>query len=662
MKKTINNNTLQEIDISALLNSFVYMDQWALWDSPYDRNGCTLEMACEKLATRSLSEEQQSFLESIRLTLEAHPEYKRIVILDQNCNHTDLTMDSYAFSKDHLIAAAFRYGDDYYVAYRGTGDGKWIDNAEAFTTEQSSMQKAAQEYFDFVVETYGLAEADGKVFVTGHSKGGNSAQYVTMTSEYAEIIDGCYSLDGQGFSEKAIAAFRKRWKDAYAEQLSKMYSVNVEHDYVHDLGLPIIPEDQTYFVHVNGSGGGVAENLIAFHDLRYMLAKDGSLAWDYAKDGSVNFEYLQSEFGLFVRDVSGALMKLEEEELNDTAISVMSAMEIGIGGGVGTGDVSMATLKEIFGSFGSGIPLFCEVWKESGHTEGIWIVAKEIPAGGMAEQVIVQKTSTVWERLFDVDWSNQRAVDELNELFSEENIANVAALGAVLNAKLEDAEDTTEFISQFPFTELLVQMIYMKTVTDFLIENREKIMSGIEYTAEKLMNAMSAYIEGKANQILASVCKKAEKNITTLITITGIIDDAIYASLDELEMAVQSCLKAFIAFHLPMAYIICTVISKSKRYDVEINVKVLRETVQTLNALVIRVQNMDRRLNTLYERLAQNNVELEEGIFTSIANLFNLFRADICVDQAGAVRRRANSLAEFLEEGDRLERRFLENL
>ena len=58
----------------------------------------------------------------------------------------------------------------------------------------------------------------------------------------------------------------------------------------------------------------------------------------------------------------------------------------------------------------------------------------------------------------------------------------------------------------------------------------------------------------------------------------------------------------------------------------------------------------------------EDNVELEEVIFTSVVNLFNLFRADICVDQAGAVRRRADSLAEFLEEGDRLERRFLENL
>lgn len=662
MKKTINNNTLQEIDISALLSSFVYMDQWALWDSPYDRNGCTLEMACEKLATRSLSEEQQSFLESIRLTLEAHPEYKEIVILDQNCNHTELTADSYAFSKDHLIASAFRYGDDYYVAYRGTGDGKWIDNAEAFTAEQSSMQKAAQEYFDFVVETYGLSKADGKVFVTGHSKGGNSAQFVTMTSEYAEIIDGCYSLDGQGFSEKAIAAFRNNWKDAYAEQISKMYSVNGEHDYVHDLGLTIIPEDQTYFVHVHGSGGGVGENLIAFHDLRYMLANDGSLAWDYAEDGSVNFEYPQSEFGLFVRDVSAALMKLDEEELNDNAISIMSALEIGIGGGVGTGDVSMATLGEIFGSLGSGIPLFYKMWKESEYTDGIWVVAEELPEGGMAEQVIVQKTSTVWEQLLDVDWSNQRAVDELNELFSMENISNVAAMGALLNAELEKTEDMARVLRQFPSTMLLVHMVYMKTVTDFLIENREKIMSGAEYTAEKLMNAMSAYIEGEANQLLAEVCREAEKRITAVVTITDAIDSEIYASLDELAILVQSCLKAFIAIHLPMVYIICTVISRSKRYDVEINVKVLRETVQTLNALVIRVQNMDRRLNTLYERLAQNNVELEEGIFTSVANIFNLFRADICVDQAGAIRRRADSLAEFLEEGDRLERRFLENL
>ena len=60
------------------------------------------------------------------------------------------------------------------------------------------------------------------IIVTGHSKGGNKAQYVTINSKYNDLIDKCFSFDGQGMSPEAIEAFINRHgKDAYLAQLIK---------------------------------------------------------------------------------------------------------------------------------------------------------------------------------------------------------------------------------------------------------------------------------------------------------------------------------------------------------------------------------------------------------------------------------------------------------
>lgn len=45
--------------------------------------------------------------------------------------------------------------------------------------------------------------------MSGHSKGGNKAQYVTMFSQNRDVIDTCVALDGQGFSDSAMEAMQE---------------------------------------------------------------------------------------------------------------------------------------------------------------------------------------------------------------------------------------------------------------------------------------------------------------------------------------------------------------------------------------------------------------------------------------------------------------------
>ena len=90
------------------------------------------------------------------------------------------------------------------VAFRGT-DGSykaWYDNFEgAGTTVATPMQEAAQKYIE------GLEYEN--ITVTGHSKGGNLAAYVTVVCD--NVANGV-SFDGQGFSEAFILQYG--WVDA----------------------------------------------------------------------------------------------------------------------------------------------------------------------------------------------------------------------------------------------------------------------------------------------------------------------------------------------------------------------------------------------------------------------------------------------------------------
>ena len=67
-----------------------------------------------------------------------------------------------------------------------------------------------------MVGKYGISGRD-HVAVTGYSKGGNKAQYVTVVSANADLIDSCVALDGQGFSPEAVS-FWKQYPDIYEDR------------------------------------------------------------------------------------------------------------------------------------------------------------------------------------------------------------------------------------------------------------------------------------------------------------------------------------------------------------------------------------------------------------------------------------------------------------
>lgn len=85
--------------------------------------------------------------------------------------------------------------DNMYIVFQGTSSGyEWNDNGMGAYSNvvQTPSQKKAVDYYDRMVEQYG----EGKnIYVSGHSKGGNEAQYVGILR--GEQITHVYSFDGQ---------------------------------------------------------------------------------------------------------------------------------------------------------------------------------------------------------------------------------------------------------------------------------------------------------------------------------------------------------------------------------------------------------------------------------------------------------------------------------
>ena len=135
------------------------------------------------------------------------------------------------------------------VAFRGTATKEWIDDFVGANQVDSLQQINALEWYKAVYEKLHLEEY--YVTVTGHSKGGNKAKYITILNE---TVNRCVSFDGQGFSDKFF--------DFYKKQILKRQDVienhNIDYDYVNillnDLG------KKTYYVGYDYGEGGFAES------------------------------------------------------------------------------------------------------------------------------------------------------------------------------------------------------------------------------------------------------------------------------------------------------------------------------------------------------------------------------------------------------------------
>lgn len=308
---------LSEAEISMVLDTFMYLDYKEA------REGASLNMILKDL--ESLEDYGGGGIHYGEYTvLKKAAENEAIGNLIITCQSVNMGYDS------GTCACTFMTPDkrSVYVVYRGTGDGEWPDNGIGMTSASTIQQNRALSYFEQVVETLDIKDGQ-RLIVTGHSKGGNKAQFVTMETQYGGFVDACYSVDGQGFSEYAIEAWKERYGErGYRNRTEKIYGIHGENDYVSVLGNSIIPKDHIRYVKTPV----VKNDFAGYHDIKYMFAElvcdentgNSQTVFNGRKNADAG---RQGELGEYAALLSVGVMELPPGKRDGCAAVIMHLME-----------------------------------------------------------------------------------------------------------------------------------------------------------------------------------------------------------------------------------------------------------------------------------------------------------------------------------------------
>ncbi|MCR4758926.1 MAG: DUF2974 domain-containing protein [Oscillospiraceae bacterium] len=309
----------EQVNTSMLLDTFMYINQ-----CPDDMQGAKMDQVLAAMDTSTMTNEERDAYDLMCDYVEDHP----------NSQFANLHLNTYSNNLEGYngaYAASFYTGtpDDpgsVYVSYRGTGDGRWYDNGEGLANTSTPYQRSGCDYFDSVME--GLhVDSNDNVVVTGHSKGGNMAQYALLASNYSYLVDTCISVDGQGFSPEAIAYFKELYgEEEFNARCDRMYSLRGDNDFVNVLGIPVIPEDHRYFVETHTA----LEDVPGAHEITNMFDYENGHLNELTND--------RREMSVFSEAVSENIMKLPQEDREAVCHAVMSLCELGMGRGEKDGE------------------------------------------------------------------------------------------------------------------------------------------------------------------------------------------------------------------------------------------------------------------------------------------------------------------------------------
>ncbi|WP_295078055.1 Mbeg1-like protein [Ruminococcus sp.] len=333
----------REARISIILNTFMYIDKCTKCDTMPSLRTVVQEL----IRDDSLNDEQMAALNVMRKCM-------RIM---QDSEVWDFRVISFSEHMEEkyrgAYAAAFKKADDseIYVVFRGTGSGRWYDNGDGLSNERTRYQLAALLYFNNLMRSE-KCSPNARLIVTGHSKGGNLSQYVTLASEYGTRVKYCISFDGQGFSPEFLRSINYPNSSAI-ERCNRMYSICGDNDYVNVLGKKVIPDDQTVFIKTRTR----LTDLYGAHSIIPPGTREVDAHWcDYLFDFSANrfndqTSDEQRELANCAKAVSMNAMEMPHDEREDVCRTLMTLAEKFIGGNNSSGGLNgeKAELEESVG-------------------------------------------------------------------------------------------------------------------------------------------------------------------------------------------------------------------------------------------------------------------------------------------------------------------------
>lgn len=531
-----------------------------------------------------------------------------------------------------------------YVHFTGTGDGNWDYNKAAYDDEPSPIQVHSAEFTEHIIEEYGEQGKD--VYITGHSQGGNTAQYVTMMidSKLSERITMTVSADGPGFSEAIYNKMHER--SDFEAQRQKIYAYNGDADYVNPLGqVQLILDNQRYMVRTGETGyrGKEKDGLLHYaHAANYMLNPDGSLNKFLPYDEALEQGWRQPLQWAIIVVNQWVINNVPKEDQTMIARLVMAIVETVMPGSV-KGDFSVVA----------------DIIKA--HVPGAEAVIDRIIL--MCEEKGFTSMKEIWDYITQDPLNN--LMELLSYVFADKDgligLMKMAGFFAILIKLIPLLWTLLKMLVPIILKVLavvaavLVALVILKLVADFLVKVWDAITDAIEAAIDyitKLAQELYAYVRGRveaaidvavetAKYVFDSMKGFAEKAYTDLANFANYVKQSIkdtYATIQNVANKTVQTVAGFI------------------QKGVTLQMALLQSCVDRMNALATRVQMIDERLDQLYYRLCASEIEQGEGIIVTLIAMYNLAWADFNVDEGNRIRRMANNLTQINEKYKEVEK------
>ncbi|MBQ7794101.1 MAG: DUF2974 domain-containing protein [Clostridia bacterium] len=329
----IDRQLLEKANEEASYNLYIYLAHMTSV-----QKGETLEEIVSKLEQIDMTSERNKYrLQILRNTI------------DQNTILSQSTISNLTLNKGGLTACSFtKPNGGVSVIFRGTGSGEWIDNGEGLSgiPEENTYityDRFGQEKRTIIKKDYATdqqtealnwfnriaaenAWRNNSITVSGHSKGGNKAQFIAI---HSDLVKDCFSFDGQGFSPEALKLLKERHGDKYYERREKIMSLSACNDYVNVLGERIMPEDNIYYF----------ESFAGFHYLEAMLDRNGVL----------RPQCRQGKLSQYIETVSAALMNMKPIIRQNAALGIMNIFQKYLGEGTPVNSDNVSLEKTVAG-------------------------------------------------------------------------------------------------------------------------------------------------------------------------------------------------------------------------------------------------------------------------------------------------------------------------
>lgn len=220
------------IDVFLILNCIIYVSSFEKDDVDENIVGKSLFEISDLLECKKNSlgifpaEINEDEFSNIVNTIKNNRElYEKIKIVD-----VDNSVYGNISGSDRVVNVTFLYEDNLIIVYKGTaGDFEWKDNVEGtYNISDTKQQRIALRYFDEMVEKFKDVK---KIYVSGHSKGGNKSQYIGVLRGNMSKLERVYSFDGQGFN----SIFLKKYNKEIENNRHKIFNICNEYDYVNIL-------------------------------------------------------------------------------------------------------------------------------------------------------------------------------------------------------------------------------------------------------------------------------------------------------------------------------------------------------------------------------------------------------------------------------------------